>query len=98
MDFSINPQQAKTYLCWLYAVTTMLIYAQKQALTCLESKLVGMRKEEMKKLFGRKENEEIYHHRLRSEIQFLVEIFIHYIIFWKTFSTLDPVCSYSTYN
>ena len=50
----------------------MLIYAQKQAVKCLESKLEGMRKEEMKKLFGRQENETIYHHRLRSEIQFRI--------------------------
>ena len=68
-NFSINPCQGDSFLCWLFAVTTMLIFAQKQAVKCLESKLVGMRKEEMKKLFGEEEHERIYHHRLRSEIQ-----------------------------
>ena len=68
-DFSINPCQGDSNLCWLFAVTTMLIFAQKQAVKCLERALVGMRKEEMKKLFGEQEHERIYHHRLRNEIQ-----------------------------
>ena len=68
-NFSINPCQGDSFLCWLFAVTTMLIFAQKQAVKCLERALVGMRKEEMKKLFGEQEHERIYHHRLRSEIQ-----------------------------
>ena len=31
LDISINPQQDDHNLCWLFAATSMLIFAQKQA-------------------------------------------------------------------